>query len=384
MKFKISVPDLQYALRLVKDVVPSTGPLAESVGVLISSAGNRAVFTAFSPQLMAKATVRVETEREGETAVPAALLWNAVSRFQPRNERGFGTSDIIISRSTKARKLTLSATTTYPSGSETPHKRVFPLLNHEFFPEVPPLDTADATFTIPAGKLMDGIDSVAYAVSADKAMFVFTGISMLLEPGKLTLAATNGVCLAEYTVGLDDYTGPKLAVVLPSPLAMKISKSFLDEDILSISVARGTMFISTPNLLLAGTLIGEEYPNYRELIPTPTTSAVINKHVFSDNLQNLSYQAADVEDSRVSVGLAGGQLSLECGGSTNTGIPVEFAGAASFDCNLRLLLLSVNNISGDGLRIGFAEGSALLHFSSAEESASGAHLVCLLVPLSRS
>jgi DNA polymerase III sliding clamp (beta) subunit (PCNA family) len=381
MKFKIAVSDFQYAMRLVRDVVPASGPVAESVGVLVSAANNKAVFTAFNPEVVAKATVKIVSERDGEAVVDAAALNGAISRFQSRNDKNIGTSDITVTSAPRSKKLQISATTRYSFGNETPHKRVFPLHNHEFFPDTPSFNSTDTVFKIPAEILMEGIDSVFYAVSSDKSKIIFTGVYFKLSNNTLTLAATDGICLAEYEVGID-YEGAPVEVVLPGPFAAKISKSFFDHDELRIALTPSMMFVSTPNLILGGALIKDSYPDYKAILPNPPAYAVLNKHIFLDNLLNLSYEANTVDDSRVSVVFEGGKVSLVCGASNNEGLLTDFKDNFRFDCNLKLLALSIKNIVGDELLIGFSSPSEPLKLSSTTESHTGAKFNCILVPLS--
>lgn len=381
MKFDISVTDFQYAMRLVRDVVPTSGPMAESTGVLVMVDGDTAVFTASNPELLAKATVKIKSKRGGEVVVDAAALHGALSHFHPRNEHGVGTSDITVVSSPKARKLQISATTRYALGSETHHKRVFPLRNQEFFPEIPSPEAADQTFELSANILMDAIDGVSYAVSTDKAQHLLTGVLLRLSPGKLITFATNGICLAEYAVEVP-YEGEPLSVVLPGAFAFKLAKSFFDHDNLLVSLTKSMIFVRTPNLVLGGTLIRDKYPEYQEFIPNPTEFAVINKHIFLDNLVNLTYEASSAEDSRVTARFSGGEVFLVCGSSDNEGIPTEFKGEFSFDCNLKMLANSIRNIPGEELKIGFTSPTKPLQFSSDESAPTGAKLFGVLVPLS--
>jgi len=381
MKFTISVSDFQYAMRTVRDVVPSSGPLAETVGVLIDVQGDRAVFTAYNPEVMAKASVRVNASRDGEAVVDAASLYGAISHFKPMSDKGVGTSDITVASAPRSRKLHITAKTKYASGVETPHKRVFSLRNQEFFPTVPAPAKLDKTFELSAGVLMEGIDSVSYALSSDKNQVIFTGVLFCLQENELTLFATNGICLAEYEVPVS-YEGDPVSVILPGAFASKIAKSFFDTDVLTVSLTPSMMFVRTPNLVLGGALIREDYPNYKEVLPAPANFAVLDKHILLDNLINLNYEASSTEDSRVTMNLQGGEASLRCGPSDNGGLNAEFEGEASFDCNLSLFAASIKNIYGDSLKIGISEDKAPLHFSSDEQSHSGAKLTCVLVPLS--
>ena len=354
MKLTISVPDLQYAMRTVKDVVPTSGPLAETMGVLISAKADRAVFTAFNPEMIAKAIVKASCEEVGDIAADANSLYNAVSSFKPRKDGdGAGTSDITLISSPKSKKLDLLTSTYYSSGSKTPHKKSFPLLNHEFFPELPSADKLKVSFQLQARLLMEALDNVAYAVSSDKSLALFTSVLMRLRKDQLTLFATNGVCLAEYTSKIE-YSDKDIDLIIPGTFASKISKSFFDDDVLLLSLTDSMLFLKTPNVVLGGTLIKDNYPDYKAVMPTPEVFALVNKHILLDNLRNLMYEASTTENSRVTVTISGEEAFLSCGGSINSSIPAKSASTVKFDCNLRFLLSSISNVVGDMLKIGFS------------------------------
>jgi DNA polymerase-3 subunit beta len=380
MKFKVPVSDLQYAMRTVRDVVPSTGPSAETAGVKISVQGERATFSAFNPELMVKASINVSAEEEGDITIGAGALYSAVSHFQPIKESGVGTSDISLVSAKRSKRLHLYANTKYASGATTPHKRAFPLKSTGAFPNLPATKDVKESFEIPADVLMDGIDSVAYAVSGDQQQFMFTGILFQIEEGKLILFATNGICLAEYVVPID-YTGDPVRIVMPGSFASKVSKSFFDNDALSAALTRSMLYMRTADLILGGTLIGDEYPDYTSVLPKPTSFAEVDKHIFLDNLLSLSYEASLVDDSRVTVYIENGEASLRCGHAENNGIPAKSEASMTFDCNLKLLAGSVKNVYGDTLKIGFAGKGRPLTFSSDEDTHNGAKLTCVLVPL---
>lgn len=381
MKFNISVTDLQYALRTVKDVVPTGPNIMSSASLIIEASGNRAVFNAYNPELVAKVTVKIDPVKDGKAAVEASALYSAVSHFKPRKENGVGTSDITLSVGSRSRKLQVSAKTRYASGVETPHKRVFALMGTGFFPDIPDPEQTDLTFEVPARILMDGIDSVSYALSKDKNQLLFTGLLFQLKDSKLSLFATNGLCLAEYSAPFA-FEGEPVRIVLPGTFASKVAKSFFDTDSLLISLTHNMIFIRTPNMILGGALIRDEYPDYTKVIPKPTTFISLDKYMLLDNLVNLSYESANVDESRVTVQFKGKEASLKCSHSTNGGIPTDFEGDIAFDCNLNLLASSIKNVFGNELKIGIKEPKMPLQFSSGEEVGDGPQLKCVLVPLS--
>ena len=379
MKFKIPVADLQYAVRTVRDVAPTSGPLADTAGVKIVADGETATFFSFGPDMMARAVVKISPESDGEVVVDPATLYSAVSHFKPP-KGDVGTGPVSVVLSPKAKKLQLSARTKYASGVSTPHKRIFPLKSVSGFLDLPSKSKIKSTFSIPAESVMNGIDNVAYAVSSDQQQFMFTGVLLVLEDNKLTFFATNGICLAEYVTPFE-YSGEKLRVVMPGTFAQRVSKNFFEDDVMSCALTKSMLYVRTPNLAIGGTLIGDEFPNYKEVLPTPVKYAEVDRHVFLDNLLSLSYEASLIDDNRVSVDIEAGEVFLRSGQSENRGIPAKIDGSMVFDCNLKLLAGSVKNIYGDTLKIGFAGKDKPLTFSSVDPAPDGAELKCVLVPL---
>lgn len=380
MKFKIPVSDLQYAMGTMRDVAPSSGPLAETAGVKIVADGENAIFYAFNPEMMARAVVRITPEVDGEVVVDPAALYSAVSHFKPIKNGDIGTSDVSVVLAPKAKKLQIAARTKYASGVTTPHKRIFPLKVAGGFPDLPTKGRIKHTFDISAALFMNGIDSVGYALSSDQQQFMFTGVLLQLADNTMTMFATNGVCLAEF-VSPFRYDGDPLRVIIPGSFSHKAAKSFFDTDQLSCALTKNMLYLRTPNLAIGGTLIGDEYPDYKAVLPKPTRFAEVDRHVFLDNLLSLSYEASLIDDSRVSVFIEDGEVFLRCGQSENKGIPATLKGKMEFDCNLKLLAGSVKNIFGDTLKIGFAGKDKPLTFSATEEDTAGPNLNCVLVPL---
>lgn len=379
MKFKITVSDLQYAVRTVRDIAPGTGPLADTAGIKIVASGETATFYSFGPDMMAKAVVKIIPEVDGEVVVDPSTLYSAISHFKvPKAD--VGTGDVSVVLAPKAKKLQLSASTKYASGVSTPHKRIFPLKSVGGFVDLPPQNKIKQTFDMPAEIIMNGVESVAYAVSSDQQQFMFTGVLLVLENNTLTLFSTNGICLAEYVAPFE-YTGEKLRVVLPGTFAQRLAKNFFEDDVMSCALTKSMLYARTPNLAIGGTLIGDEFPDYKEVLPTPVKYAEVDKHVFLDNLLSLSYEASLIDDNRVSVDIQDGEVFLRCNQSENRGVPAKVEGVMTFDCNLKLLAGSVKNVYGDTLKIGFAGKDKPLTFTSITPADDGSELKCVLVPL---
>lgn len=383
MKFKIRVSDLQYAAKLVKDIVDIRSEQAERRGVHIKCIGDLAVFTAFSAEITLQTRLNISGIVDGEALIEASALYSAVSRFKPMNVDGIGTSEVSITISEKSRKLNLSAKTIYSNGSSVPHRRSIALLDASVFPDFSSLSEKKTHLSLPTDIVIDGIGSVTYASSSDQNNLLFTGMLFELSNGNLILACSDGVCLAEYTVPID-YKGENIRTVLSATLANKISRSFNDGIDFDVYVSKSHIYFKTPNLIIGGPVISEDYPVYADVLQPPDKFAVMSKPVVMDNLLNLGYEAALEDDSRIKFSMSEGFASMQCQLSDNTGIEVdEFKGNFSFDSNLKLLALSVKNIGGKEIKMGFIDSLSPIYFYPTEDSPSGASLKCVLVPLNR-
>ncbi len=380
MKFKIPVGELQAALRLVKDLRLTTGPLAETNAVLLSVSPDATTMTAYNGDALVRTGVKIEADFVGDVVFDAAELYSAVSGFKVLNEDGFGTSDIAFSVSDTSRTITLSAKTKYTNNSVVPHKRKFPLLSREAFPEFTGLDALKTTFTLKAAYLTDGIDRAAYALSGDKNNLLFTGFLVSLEPDKLGVVATNGICLAEYSIPVQ-YAEKPLQVVVPGALAGRIAKYFEDDEEVEVCISTRHFFVRTPRLLIGGPLIREDFPNYSDVIAPPVSRVTVDKSMLVENLANLAYDVMSDTDGRVTLMVDNGRLLIKAGESENSEIEVNGQVSISVDCNLRHLVASVRPLYGERVELGFSTALHPIHFFSSYDPAAAASLSSILVPL---
>jgi len=380
MKFSVPVGELQTALRLVKDLRLTAGPLAETNAVLLSVSPDHTTITGYNGDALVRAAVKVEVDFVGDVVFDAAELFSAVSGFKVLNEEGFGTSDIAFSVSEGNRTISLSTKTKYTNNSVVPHRRKFPLLNRESFPDFSGLEDLKTTFTLKAAYLTDGIDRAAYALSGDKNNLLFTGFLLTVEPDKLGVVATNGICLAEYSIPIQ-YTESPLRVVVPGALAGRVAKCFEDDEEVEVCISTRHFFVRTSRLLIGGPLIREDFPNYSDVIVPPVSRVSVDKQMLVENLTNLAYDVMSDTDGRVSLVVDHGRLMIKAGESENSEIEVNGDIAISVDCNLRLLVASVRPLYGERVELGFSTSLHPVHFFSSYDPAAVASLSSILVPL---
>lgn len=382
MKFSVAVQDLQYGLRMVKDIKLVMGQLEGTCAVLMQVGRTKIVFTAYNGESLVRTTIPTISDGEMDFVIDSSAVYSAISMFQPMSNSLVGTTDIFFTFSDKTRKLTFSAETHYANGTKVPHKRTVALLAREAFPDFSSLDNLKTTFTTKAARLTYGIDAAAFALSNDKNNLIFTGMLFRAEEGKLRQVATNGICLAEHETSAG-YEGKPLNIVVPGAVSARITKSFSDDENVEVCVTDRHIFVRNGTLLVGGPLIRDEFPDYKAVVKPAENRVRINKSVLVENLINLSYESSSIPDNRVTMGIKEGTLALKCGGSENEGISCSgYKGSISIDCNLKLLVSSVKNLYGDDIEIGFSTPSDPVHFFSTEKLDDVSSFSCLMVPLS--
>lgn len=381
MKFSVPIRDLQYVVRMAKDLKFPSGPLGDTTSALLDISDGRLVMTGYNGEVLVKASTASMAEGPGTLVLDSSLLYNSISSFQGESKEGVGTSNIQFSTDEKGRKLNLSAKTKLANGSKVPHKRVFPLFSSEGFPDFSSVDSIKPLFKTKAAHLTRGIDGAAYSLSADRSNIIFTGFLFVISNSSLKIVATNGVSLTEYTTSIE-YNGDEVSVVVPGATAIRAAKSFQEDEEVEVCITDRHFIVRSRNLLVGGPLIREDFPDYRSVIAPPTTIIELDKSTLIDNITNLAYEAASVPDSRISLIVSNeGFVSLKVGDSENSGI--LYSGKSEniqIDCNLRFLISSIRGVYGDSVKIGYSTPEMPMHFFSTG-SEEGAEISSVLVPL---
>lgn len=374
MKVKVSISDLQYALKLVRDVSPKQSD--SPGGSHLKAENNKVIFSSSNSELLVKTTIAAACAEEGEVTVDAASMSSAFSGLKPKKEDGTGASDVVLRTSGTGKKLLSSFSISYKDDQEVPHRRSFGLFQDSLLPNSPHIPS-EVTARVPAAQLIDALNAVAYALSSNKNFVMFTGVFLTLGNGGITTVGSDGRCLAEYTVKFP-YEGPEVSAIVPGHLASRIASGFFPHEFVNMYFSDRMLYVSSPNLTIAGPLINEKYPDYKSILPTCSAFATVNKEVLLDTLSSLAPQVSKEDHNRVSFVFDDGTLSVNASGSGVTGIPTDFRGTQQFDCNLSLLMSSIRNIEGD-VRVWFPDKGKTIKFTSSDQEFD--NLTAIIVPL---
>jgi DNA polymerase-3 subunit beta len=135
------------------------------------------------------------------------------------------------------------------------------------YPQLPDLQEQNS-FRIHQGLLRNMIRKVAFAVSSEEVRPILTGVLMVFEEDKLTLAATDTHRLAVRSAKVEGGTGAGQAIV-PARAMSELVRLLTDEDgEVEVRLSSNQVLFVTPSgVNLYSQLIQGQFPNYQRVVP---------------------------------------------------------------------------------------------------------------------
>lgn len=156
---------------------------------------------------------------------------------------------------------------------------------------------------VAAPELAAALDAVRFAASTDPELPVLGGVLFDIEGETLHAVATDRYRMAVARTGISGYDGPRVQVVVPSPLADAMRALLTDDTSVSISVDGDRVGLEAAEGQVAGQCLDHDYPDYRRLIHLPAgTRALVDVPAFR----------RAVETGPTRVGEARGRRDVPC------------------------------------------------------------------------
>ncbi len=275
MQIIVTQEDLSKALSNAVRFVTIKSQLPILSNILVEADKDQVTITASDLDISLKQVISASVEVPGKITVPAKELTEYISYLEPGK----------VTLSLSETKL-LTVTSQKSSAS-------FATQESDEFPPFPTLSASSSVILETSG-LEELIASVAPASAAEDTRPVLTAILTKLEPGKLTLTATDGFRLSHNYKPLDasSSTSPDLSVLIPQKTfleAIKLSKGTQKINLQFDTTSNQVIFSFENNQMLASRLIQGEFPPYERIIPKATTTTIlISKEEFVQAVKSAS------------------------------------------------------------------------------------------------
>lgn len=291
MKFIVSSSQLLKNLQILGGVINSNNTLPILDNFLFELSKNQLKISASDLETTMSSIIEVETEDEGEIAVPARLLLEILKTFpeQPLTFKTENNSTIEIS--SQSGKYSLA----FVDGSE--------------FPKAIELEKPSTT-NISSKILATAISKTIFASGNDDLRPVMSGVFFQFSTDNLTFVATDAHKLVKYT-RTDIKADEASEFIMPKkPLTLlKNILASINEDV-NIEYNESNVKFSFLNSVMVCRLIDGKYPNYDAVIPKENPNILtLDRSSFLNSVKRVSIFSSKTTH-QIRLKMAGTELNI--------------------------------------------------------------------------
>ena len=374
MKFEIQQEDLQKALDIIANVVPTKTTLPILTCILVEVSGDRLTLSATNLDIsITTSTDKVIIKNEGKVAIPAV-------KFVPF-VRTLRSGSVVISQKGKQIQLV--------SGKARMTENT---MNVDEYPALKQLEEKNG-LDMEAALLIDMINETQYSVSRDETRPALMGILWEIRTDSLTLVATDAHRLARSTRSMDwAVPGDREMIVDTAGLRQvpKVVAGLSEDESASGNI---TMFMGENQLsfragstVLHTRLLEGPFPDYNAVIPQDNDKDItLDKADFSQTIRRVSI-TADRITSQIKLGIENGRMELSArgteGSQSEDEIPVSYEGEAlEIGFNFGYLQDILKNIKSESIVLSLKDSQSAALIKPVNEDGEETGVLCLLMPL---
>ncbi len=225
--------------------------------------------------------------------------------------------------------------------------------------EFPDLPADEGTgVVLPAATFAAAADRVARAASRDDTRPVLTGVLVRIEPGMLTMVATDSYRLAVRQAPLEGGPSEPVQALVPARALGEVQRAVTLAGVSDLEAVLGESqgIFRAGDVRLTTRLIDGQFPDYRQLIPeTFEHELELDRAELLGVLSRIGVLAQ--RNTPVRLAFADGTLTVsavsEQFGEGRETVPVPFAGdPVEIGFNVEFLRAGVESVEGDALRLG--------------------------------
>lgn len=373
MKFEIQQEDLQKALDIIANVVPTKTTLPILTCILMEVGDDRLTLSATNLDIsITTGTDKVTVKDDGKVAIPAVKFVPFVRTLRP--------GSVVISQKGKQIQLV--------SGKARMTENT---MNVEEYPALKELEEKNG-LDVEAAVLIDMINETSYSVSRDETRPALMGILWEVRPESLTLVATDAHRLARSGRTMEWDVGDREMIVDTAGLRHlpRIVGSLDQEEAASgnITIFMGENQLSFrvgPTILHARLLEGP-FPDYNAVIPQDNDKFItLDKADFAQTIRRVSI-TADRITSQIKLGIEKGRMELSArgteGSQSEDEIPVSYDGEAlEIGFNFVYLQDILKNIKTSSIMLSLKDSQSAALIKPLTEDGEETGVLCLLMPL---
>ncbi|MCB0463145.1 MAG: DNA polymerase III subunit beta [Flavobacteriaceae bacterium] len=291
MKFIVSSTYLLKQLQVLGGVINSSNTLPILDNFLFELNNSKLTVSASDLETTMSSTIDVESDSEGNIAVPAKLLLDTLKTFPEQPLTFIVEDNNTIEISSNHGKYALA------------------YANSEEFPKAVELDNPSAT-TVSGDILATAISKTIFAAGNDDLRPVMSGVFFQFSTDSLTFVATDAHKLVKYT--RSDVSASETAEFIMPKKPLNLLKGILlgTEDDVVIEYNDSNAKFVFDNSVLICRLIDGKYPNYEAVIPKENPNKLtIARTQFLNSVRRVSI-FSNKTTHQIRLKIAGAELNI--------------------------------------------------------------------------
>ena len=270
---------LAKGLGIVGRAVATRTTLPITANVLLATDGGRLKLSATNLEIALSCWVGAQVEEEGAITIPSRLL-----------------SDFINSLPSEKIEMTLAPRSRQLKLECARNQATIGGMDAEDFPPIPAVEDGGSLELDPQA-LHNAITQVVFAAATDDSRPVLSGVDIVMEEDKLTLAAADGFRLSVRHLKLAKPVPERVEVIVPARALAELNRLLPEETDtvqMTLNATRTQALFKLKNVELVAQLIQGTFPNYSQLLPEAhTTRAVVDVSEFLRETRIASIFARD-------------------------------------------------------------------------------------------
>ncbi|MBT8253171.1 MAG: DNA polymerase III subunit beta [Flavobacteriaceae bacterium] len=368
MKFIVSSSYLLKELQVLGGVINSSNTLPILDNFLFELNNSKLTVSASDLETTMSATLKVDSDTEGNVAIPARLLLDTLKTF-PEQPLTFVVEDNnTVEISSNHGKYAVA----YANGEE--------------FPKAVALENPSAT-TIMGDVLATAISKTIFAAGNDDLRPVMSGVFFQFSTDHLTFVSTDAHKLVKYT--RKDVSATQMAEFIMPKKPLNLLKGILagrDEDVVIEYNDSNAKFIFD-NVELVCRLIDGKYPNYEAVIPKDNPNKLtIDRTQFLNSVRRVSI-FSNKTTHQIRLKIAGAELNISAedidySNKAEERLTCDYQGDdMQIGFNSRFLTEMLNNLSSENILLEMSLPNRAGILTPNDGLDEGEHVTMLVMPV---
>lgn len=334
MKFIVSSGELLKQLQVLGGVINNSNTLPILDNFLFELNGTKLTVSASDLETTMSATLEVESDNDGNIAVPARLLLDTLKTFPEQPLTFVVEENNTVEISSNHGKYAVA----YANGDE--------------FPKAVSLDNPSAT-NVEGDILAIAISKTIFAAGNDDLRPVMSGVFFQFSQDNLTFVSTDAHKLVKYT--RSDVSANDVAEFIMPKKPLNLLKGILagmEDDVLIEYNESNAKFVFD-NIELVCRLIDGKYPNYEAVIPKENPNKLtIDRTQFLNSVRRVSI-FSNKTTHQIRLKVAGAELNISAedidySNKAEERLTCDFQGDdMQIGFNSRFLTEMLNNLGSD-------------------------------------